>query len=177
VDTKVLKGMDFSVAGIVRTENSDYVVMVDESTSFYFPISSGSVNTNLIEMIFSGDFDFELENYGIYFSFLSMFKAHDMCPTQVSFIIKKDGGTTCSMDVSEENELGVKVSRIPLLLSDAVVLCSLGRIPIVIYGCAGTDFVFKIDKNVPKQNIFSFIGEEISQSERMAAIDSENNQK
>lgn len=172
---KAMRGLVFSVSGVVKTDDSDYIIMVDESSSFYFPVLSDPYNIHIINKCVDG-VEFNIENYGIYFSLLSIFNAHEICPTQVSFIIKENGGTTCSIDITEQNELGIKISRVPLLLSDAAVMCFIGNIPIVVYGCSGTNFVFEIDKSVPKQNIFSYICDDISKSERIAAIGS-NNQK
>lgn len=167
-----LTGIDFSVAGVVRTESRAYAVLVDDSSSSYFPIQSGLFQTALIEGVMSNELDFDVDSYGLYFTLISMFKAHGIRPTQISFVVKKGGSTSCSLELVEENELGSKVSRIPILLQDAVVVSSLGTIPIVVYGVAGTEFVFKIDKAIPKQNIFSAICEEIVKSERMSAISS-----
>jgi hypothetical protein len=155
---------------VVRTNDNAYVVLVDESASSYFPIQSSEPQAMLVESILSDTIEFNVENYGIYFSFLSMLTAHDMVPTQVSFIVGKKGGVSCSMDVTEENELGFKVSRVPLTLIDAVVLCSVGKMPIVIYGVAGTEFTFKINKDIPKQSVFSFVCDEIVKSERLSSI-------
>jgi bifunctional DNase/RNase len=170
VNKNAMKGIDFFITGVVRTNNNAYVILVDESASLYFPIKSGDSHAMLVENILEDDLEFNVDNYGLYFSFLSMFKAHEMNPTQIFFEIGKKGNIFCSMDVVEENELGIKVSRIPINTSDAVVLCAVCKIPIVVYGPAGTEFAFKIGKEIPKQNVFSFICDEIIRSERLSAI-------
>jgi hypothetical protein len=88
----------------------------------------------------------------------------------VAIIVGKNRGLTCYMDMVQNNELGMKVSRIPVILSDAMVLCAIFGVPVVVYGAAGTDFAFSIDKNIPKDNIFSFICDDISKSEKLMAM-------
>ena len=158
--------------GVVSTENHAYVILLNDDLSAYFPIQSDALQAELVEGILSENLEFDIRNYGIYFTFLSMLKAHGMNPTQLVFSVEKKGDVTCSLDIVEENELGVKVSRVPFLLADAVVIGTLGKIPVVIYGVAGTEFVFKLDSTILKQNIFSTICEEIARSERISAINS-----
>ena len=165
-----IRGLEFHVAGTVRTTNKSYVVLVDANSSSYFPIPCAEWHSQLVESIVSEKVPFDLSNYGMYFSFLSMIKAHDIFLTEAMFVVDRNGSVSCSFDVVEENELGVKISRFPLLLTDAVVICSIGEIPIMVYGTAGSDFTFAIDKSVAKQNVFSFICEEIARSERISAI-------
>lgn len=172
MNNKPMKGIDFVVAGVIRTERKSYAILVDETTSLYFPIHCGEAQAILIENIITDKCEFDIEYYGLYFSFLSMFKAHDMFPSQISFTIGKNGSASCSMDVTEENELGFKVSRVPLLTADAVILCAIGKMSIVIYGEADTEFIFKINKDVSKQNVFQFICDDILKAERLIAIDS-----
>ncbi len=170
MSSEPMKGIDFSVQGVVQTPKGAYVVLIDEPASMYFPVRCELFQAALVETILKDEDELHIQNYGIYFSFLSVFKAHDMFPTQIAFTVDKRGEVTCALDIVEENELGVKVSRIPMLLPDAVAISALGTIPIVVYGSAGTNFVFKIGKDVPKQNIFSFVCEEIAKSERLSAI-------
>jgi hypothetical protein len=166
--------MDFSVHGAVETSRGSYAILMDEAVTMYFPIQCSPFHSQLVAAILSNEAPFDIECLGIYFSMLSMFRAHDMFPTQMMLTVGKSGKTTCELEVSEENELGSKISRVPLLLPDAIVLAVLCKIPVVVYGTAGTDFTFKIDKSVPKDNVFSCICEEIAKSERLSAISSED---
>jgi hypothetical protein len=175
VSKKALKGIDFFITGVVRTDNYAYVILVNESATLYFPVKSGESHAILVENILEGSIEFNVENYGIYFSFLSMFKAHEMFPTQIFFEIGKKGNVNCSMDVVEDNELGMKVSRIPVSVADSVVLCAVGKMPIVVYGPVGTEFAFKIAKEISNKNVFSFICDEIMRSERLAALGAKDN--
>jgi len=165
-----MKGVDFEVKGVVRTPRGSYVVMIDEGATRYFPVPCQPFHAVLVETILGEQEDIVLANYGLYFTLLSVFKAHDMRPTQIAMEVGKRGAASCSMEVVEENELGSKVSRIPLLLPDAVAVSALSKIPVVVYGSAGSDFAFAIQKGIPKQNVFSFVCEEIAKSERIAAI-------
>lgn len=169
---EAMRGVEFTVRGVVRTTCGAYAILIDERSSMYFPVSCQLFHATLIEVILGDKEDFTIANYGLYFSFLSIFQAHDIFPTQVAFTVGKRGGATCALEIIEDNELGVKVSRIPMLLPDAVAFSALGKIPIVVYGPAGSAFVFTIGKDVPKQNVFSFVCEEIAKSERLAAIGS-----
>lgn len=170
MNKKSMKGVFFTISGVVKTGDSSYIVLVDEDSSLYFPIQSSDMQSALVENILSENIEFNVDNFGIYFSFISMFTAHDMFPSCISFFVGSRGGVECSMDVTEQNELGFKVSRVPLILVDAVILASACKIPIVIYGIAGTEFAFKINKDIPKQNVFSFVCDEISKSERLSSI-------
>ena len=172
MSNEALRGIDFTVRGVVNTDHGAYVVLIDEMSSMYFPVPCQSFHAALVEAILSEKIDVTLANYGLYFSLLSIFKAHDMSPTQIVFIVSPRGGVTCSMEVVESNELGMKISRIPMMLPDAVAISAIGKIPVVVYGSAGTMFTFKIGKDVPKQNVFSFVCEEIAKSERLASIGS-----
>jgi hypothetical protein len=144
--------------------------------SSYFPIPCGEFHVEMVEHMLADEVDFVIDNFGMYFTLLSMFKAHGIETAQMEFIVGKHGGLSCSFDAVEENELGTKVSRIPILLPDAIVVSILGDMPIVIYGPAGTDFTFKIDKGIPKDKVFSFICEEVVRAEKMKAIDSQEDQ-
>lgn len=175
MSTMAMKGVDFDVKGVVTTPNGSYAVLMDEGMTSYFPIPCQPFHGQIIEGALSEKDTFNLDNYGLYFTLLSLFKAHDMKPTQISLSISSRGTVTCFLEVVEQNELGSKVSRIPMVLSDAVVVGVLGKIPMVVYGVAGTDIAFAIGKGVPKQNVFSFVCDEIAKSERMSAIDAETN--
>ena len=172
VNNEPMRGIDFTVQGIVKTGRGAYAVLIDEDSSLYFPVLCEPFQAELVGDILGGKLDICMDNYGIYFSFLSILKAHDIFASQLVFVIGKGGRATCCLELVEENELGSKVSRIPILLTDAVAISALGTIPIVVYGSAGSGFAFKIGREVPKQNIFSFVCEEIAKSERMSAIGS-----
>ena len=172
-----MRGIDFTVKGVVRTGRGSYVVLIDESSTTYFPVQCQPFQASLVENILGEETEIVLANYGLYFSLLSVFKAHGMFPTQLSLSVGKRGGAECLLELVEENELVTKVSRIPLLLPDAVAISALGKIPMVVYGPAGSDFAFPIGKGVPKQNVFSFVCEEIAKAERFASIGSEDGQE
>ena len=174
---EAMKGVDFYISGVVNTPNSAYAVFINGDCSSYFPVECGKSHSILVESVLSETADFNIENFGLYFSFLSMLKAHDIFPTNFSFIVGKKSGLSCSLDVVEDNELGTKVSRIPMLIADAVVVSVLGRIPVVIYGVAGKDFAFKIDKGIPRNNVLAFACEEIARAEKMAALGLEESQE
>ena len=167
-----MSGIEFYVAGTVLVGTSAYAILVDELSSLYFPIQCVTQQTALIDGINSGEHPCDIDNLGIYFTFLSTLKAHNMFPTHFSVTFNKKGGIFCCVDLVEDNELGVKVSRVPVTKQDMAILSSIGKIPIVIYGTAGTEFAFRIDKGVPKKNIFSFVCEEIARAEKMKAIGS-----
>jgi hypothetical protein len=174
---ETMRGIEFTVDGTVRTANNAYVILVDKVSSLYFPIPCAEWHLELVEGVLSNKYPFDLSHYGMYFSLLSMLKAHDIFLTQASFCLDKSGAVSCSFDVVEENELGVKVSRVPLLLADAVVVCALGQMPITVYGPAGVNFSFPIDKSIPKNGIISCIGEELSRAERISAIGEHGDQE
>lgn len=171
---EAIRGVDFAVHGTVETSGGAYTILMDEALSSYFPVQCSPFHAQLVEAIISNEAPFEVGSLGIYFSMLSLFRAHDMFPTQMMLTVGKHGKTTCELEVSEENELGNKISRIPLLLPDAIVLAVLCKIPVVVYGTAGTDFTFQIDKSVPKDNVLSCVCAEIAKSERLAAINSDS---
>ena len=166
------RGVDFTVQGTVSTPKGSYTILVDDAVSTYFPIQCSPFHLKIIEGLMEEEIPFDIGSLGVYFSILSMFRAHDMFPTQMIMTVGKNGKTTCVLEVSEENELGRKVSRVPFLLPDSLVLAVLCRIPVVVYGTAGTEFTFKINKSVPKDNVFSSICEEIARSERLSEIGS-----
>ena len=171
---EAMRGIDFELTGSVTTDNGAYIILVDETVSSYFPVRCDPFHAQVVQSILSAGEDFDISEYGLYFTMMAMFKAHDMIPTQVAVTICKAKGTSCCFDVMEENELGIKVSRVPVTMPDAMVISAMADIPIVVYGSAGSDFSFKISKDIPKNNIMSFIGEEIARSEKMASIEEED---
>jgi len=169
---EAMRGIDFSVHGTVSTSKGYYTILVDDATTMYFPIPCSEFHSGVVGGLMAEEIPFNIGNLGIYFSIASMFRAHDMFPTQVIITVGNGGKTTCVLEVFEENELGSKVSRVPFLLPDSIVLSVLCKIPVVVYGTAGTEFTFKINKGVPKETVFSSICEEIARSERLSEIGS-----
>lgn len=167
---EAMSGIDFRMSGVVRTANAFYVILIDDESTLYFPVACSPTHALLIDGELSEKMPFEVGTFGIYFSFLSMLKANGVGVTEVAITVGKNNAATCYLDLVQENELGMKVSRIPVMLSDAMVLCALFKVPVVVYGAVGTDFAFSIDKGIPKDNIFSFICDDICKSEKLMSL-------
>ena len=162
--------IDFEIQGITQTENDIYAILIDSSSLLYFPITCGEEQATMISGLMSDELQFNVQNFGLYFTFASLMKANGTDVTEVAITVGKNKTANSYLDLVQENELGMKVSRIPIMMADAVVFCAIFHAPVVVYGSAGTDFAFAIDKNIPKQSIFAFISEDIAKAERLMLL-------
>ena len=172
-----MAGIDFKISGVVETENSIYAILVDGCSSLYFPVACEAKHAFLVDMAMSGRAPFQVQSFGLYFTFASLLKANGVRATEVAIIVGKNKTALCYVDFVQENELGTKVSRIPVMMPDAMVLCAVLKVPVVLYGSVGTDFAFSIDKNIPRKSIFAFICADIAKSERLMLLQSRDEER
>jgi len=165
-----MSGIDFQIAGVIQATKSFYVILLDEANSMYFPIPCQPEHAHLIDGAMTERLPFEIGNFGLYFTFASLLKANGVTVTEAAIVVGKNKSLSSYLDAVQENELGVKVSRIPIMLTDAMVFCAIFQAPCVVYGAVGTDFAFLIDKSIPKQSIFAYICDDIAKSEKFMSM-------
>ena len=168
-----MTGIDFRISGVVETGNSVYAVLVNDDSSFYFPVECADIHAKMITSVIGDPSVFDLCNFGLYFTFCSMLKAHGVGITEAAIILGKQSVTECYLSLVEENEIGMKVSRVPVGMQDAMVICAALSVPITVYGAAGKEFAFEIGKGIPKEAVFNCICSDIVKSERLLSIRSE----
>lgn len=129
---------------MIETEINNYAILLNEPRTRYYPILILKIHRQLIETILGDDRNaaskLGLAELGMFHSLSVLFRAHKCVPNHIAVEPSHGslgiGAYICYMELVQSNDVETCMSRVPLLLSDAIMVSVLEDIPFMIFDMA-----------------------------------------
>jgi len=162
----------FKVGFTLQTDSLWYAVLIDDKQTSYVPIVTTPVHNMFIEKIRSAEHGgFDISSLGMFHFLNKSWEAHGITVSRI--VIEPDmledpydGKLSCHLELYQANEIGIVVSRVEMLLPDAVVVGVLQDSPFLVCGQENLPLAFGVDYDKVKNgNVMASIRDDIVRME------------